>query len=105
MLTKLTITSTQDGAQGFDLPASMLAGNHTLVVTGTAADGKAAQMKVGIMITAPTQKVLGPVPAAASSSSTNWLWWMLPFVALAAFAPLLFIVWRRRRREDEGAVA
>ena len=44
MLTTLTITPTQDGSEGFTLPASMLPGNHTLIVNGTAANGKAALM-------------------------------------------------------------
>ncbi len=63
----------------------MLPGNHTLVVTGTANDGQAATMKVGIVIS--QAKVFGVAPIAdeRGSSSLMWLWWTVPTVAFLAF--------------------
>ena len=102
MLTRLTIAADRSGVQAFTLPASMLPGPHTLVVTGTSAQGQAATMSVGILVTAPsavTQSAGVVVPAAGVS----W-WWLLVGAAVLGLG-LFFLVWRRRKQDDEEPAA
>ena len=106
MLTKLTIGADHKGEAGFTLPASMKPGNHMLVVSGTAANGKPATMTVGLVIkaaaAAPSSSTGLPAASksAHSDSGTTWLWWVLGgTVALAGL--ILFLIWRRRREEED----
>ena len=103
MLTKLTIDSAHNGEAGFTLPASMEPGNHMLVVSGTAANGKPATMAVGLVIkaaaAAPSSPVVAPVAGKNSGSGVAWLWWVLGALGLAGL--ILFLVWRRRREDEE----
>jgi hypothetical protein len=103
MLTKLTIGSDHDGEAGFTLPASMKPGNHMLVVSGIAANGKRATMTVGLIIkaaaAASTSPVAHPAAGKSSGSSLAWLWWVLG--GALALAGLIFFLIGRRRREDE----
>src|SRR6185437_11551893 len=79
LLTKLTIGSNHHGDAEFTLPSSMKPGNHMLVVSGIAANGKKAQMTVGLVITAAAgaPATAAHHPAAAKSSGWTWLWWVL----------------------------
>ena len=110
LLTKLTIGSNHRGDAEFTLPSSMRPGNHMLVVSGIAANGKRAEMTVGLVITAaaaaPATAVNQPAAAKSSGSDWSWLWWLLGGVL--ALAGLIFVlIWRRRRddEEDETPVA
>ncbi len=101
LLTKLTIGSNHQGDAEFTLPSSMKPGNHMLVVSGIAANGKRAQMTVGLVISAAPGAKGTPVhhPAAAKGSGWTWQWWLLG--AVLALAGLIFFFLGRRRRDDE----
>jgi hypothetical protein len=114
LLGHLTIHATHDSSGQLTLPASMRAGAHTLVVTGTAASGKHTKMAMGIRVTdsasatTPTTTTTPPVtpataPRASALSHGGGMWWWpilgLTLVGLLAAAYLL----ARRRRYDEEA--
>ncbi len=104
LLTKLTIGADKTGGAEFTLPMSMKAGNHMLVVSGIAANGKRAAMTVGLVITAaaaaPATPVTHPAAAKGSGSDATWLWWLLGgLLAVAGF--IFFLIWRRRREGEE----
>ncbi len=108
MLAKLTIGSDHTAAAGFTLPASMKPGNHMLVVSGIAANGKPASLTVGIIIkaaaAAPASPVVHPAAAKGSGSGMAWFWWVLG-VGLALAGLILFLIWRRRRDDEEAPSA
>jgi hypothetical protein len=108
MLTKLTIGADQRGEAGFTLPASMKPGNHMLVVSGIAANGKRATMTVGLIIKAaagvPASPVTHPAAGKSSNSGTTWLWWVLG-AAIALAGLIFFLIWRRRREDEEEEAA
>ena len=104
LLTKLTIGSNHQGDAEFTLPSSMKPGNHMLVVSGIAANGKRAQMTVGLVITAaaaaPATAVNHPAAAKSSGSNWSWLWWVLGG-AIALAGLIFFLLWRRRRDDED----
>jgi titin len=100
LLTKLGIGANHQGDAEFTLPMSMKPGNHMLVVSGTAANGKRAQMTVGLVITAAAPSLANPVHHPAGGSNWTWLWWLLGgLIALAGF--IFFLIWRRRRDDED----
>ena len=81
----------------------MKPGNHMLVVSGIAANGKRAQMTVGLVITAAAGAAGTAVqhPAAAKDSGSNWTWQWGLLGGLLALAGLILFILARRRRDDE----
>jgi hypothetical protein len=101
-LAKLGIRADHTGDAEFTLPSSMKPGNHMLVVSGIAANGKRASMTVGLVITAaaaPASPVVHPAPAKSHGSNWMWLWWVLGGLALLGL--FFFLVWRRRHEDEE----
>ena len=75
----------------------MQAGDHTLVVTGTGADGRTVTMAIGIVVTNTVAKAAGnPAPKPHGGA---WRW-LIPVGAFAALILAFLIVWRRRRNGD-----
>jgi LPXTG-motif cell wall-anchored protein len=77
----------------------MLPGPHTLVVTGTTAQGKAATMSVGILVTAGSGAFTQGAGVVVPAAGTSW-WWLLVGAAVLGLG-LFFLVWRRRKQDDE----
>jgi LPXTG-motif cell wall-anchored protein len=106
-LAKLAIGADNKGDAEFTLPSSMKPGNHMLVVSGIAANGKRATMTVGLVITAaaaaPASSVVHPAPAKGHGSDWTWLWLVLGGLALLGL--ILFLIWRRRHEDEEEAPA
>jgi len=102
LLDRITIDATGSGAGEFALPASMAAGDHTLVVTGTSASGRTVTMALGIVVTATKALTAADGPAPKSHGGGAW-WWLIPGAAFAALILALLIVWWRRRNGDRLA--
>jgi hypothetical protein len=103
LLDRITIGATGSGDGQFALPASMVAGDHTLVVTGTSASGRTVTMALGIVVTATKALTAADSPAPKSHGGGAW-WWLIPGAAFAALVLAFVIVWRRRRPVRSGSV-
>jgi hypothetical protein len=103
LLDRITIGATGSGAGQFALPASIAAGDHTLVVTGTSASGRTVTMALGIVVTATKALTAADSPAPTSHGGGAW-WWLIPGAVFAALVLAFVIIWRRRRPVRSGRV-
>jgi titin len=117
-LTSPSVRSDGTAVGTFVLPSSIKPGNHTLLASGTAADGRLVTLKIGFVVvprTVPrrvTSVVAGSTAdRSASLSRANGgsaVGWAISVLALLVLLGILFflILWRRRRKDkDEEAQA
>jgi hypothetical protein len=94
---QLWIPARKDASGTLTLPASMLPGTHTLVLTGTAADGDRVTMTVGIVINEASPAGATDTVTVELVASGSRCWWPLAILAAAVLlVAYLSVAWRRR---------